>query len=202
MPSAQTLADTVVWICWGVFAVVWVGGALYNARRAPHTQRRSFGSSVWMLVAIPAWFFARRALGAHSLSLHEEPDAVRLSGAALLVVATGFTLWARIVLGTMWSSAPVAKESHILHTEGPYAVTRHPIYTGILGMLFASAIALDFGAWLYVLVLVVVFFELRIRDEERLLNEAFPGAYEEYRRRVPQLIPGLRLRSRPLAGSE
>jgi protein-S-isoprenylcysteine O-methyltransferase Ste14 len=41
--------------------------------------------------------------------------------------------------------------------------------------------------------LVVVFFELRIRSEEKLMSEAFPGAYDEYRRRVPQLIPGLRL---------
>ena len=42
-------------------------------------------------------------------------------------------------------------------------------------------------------VLLVVFFELRIRSEELLLSESFPGAYEDYRRRVPQLIPGLRL---------
>jgi protein-S-isoprenylcysteine O-methyltransferase Ste14 len=76
--------------------------------------------------------------------------------------------------------------------EGPYAVTRHPIYTGVLGMLLGTAVALGFGAWLYVFVLVLVFFELRIRTEERLLNEVFPGAYEDYRRRVPGLIPGLR----------
>ena len=42
-------------------------------------------------------------------------------------------------------------------------------------------------------VLLVVFFELRIRSEELLLSQAFPGAYDDYRRRVPQLIPGLRL---------
>jgi protein-S-isoprenylcysteine O-methyltransferase Ste14 len=76
--------------------------------------------------------------------------------------------------------------------EGPYAVTRHPIYTGILGMLLGTAVALGFGAWLYVFVLVLVFFELRIRSEERLLNEVFPDAYAEYRRRVPGLIPRLR----------
>jgi protein-S-isoprenylcysteine O-methyltransferase Ste14 len=93
----------------------------------------------------------------------------------------------------MWSSTPVARENHVLRTDGPYAVTRHPIYTGILGMLLGTAVALGFGAWLYVFVLVVVFFELRIRSEEKLMSEAFPGAYDEYRRRVPQLIPGLRL---------
>ena len=197
MPGPHEVLDVLVVACWGIFAVVWVGGALYNIRQAPHAQRRSLGGSVWFLVAVPLWVIARHALGIdspriESLSLREEPDAVRLLGAALLVVSTGFTVWARFVLGTMWSSAPMAKKGHVLHTDGPYSVTRHPIYTGILGMVLGSAIALDFGVWVYVLVIVAVFFELRIRSEERLLSETFPGTYDEYRRRVPQLVPGLR----------
>ena len=191
--SSHAVVDAVVLACWGLFAVVWIGGAIYNARRAPRARRRSFGSVGWMLVALPFWLLARRVLGVESLSLRTEPEAVRAFGAVLLVVATGFTLWARIALGTMWSSSPVAKERHVLRTQGPYAVTRHPIYTGILGMVLGSAVALDFGVWVWVFVLVVVFFELRIRSEELLLSEAFPGAYEDYRRRVPQLIPGLRV---------
>jgi protein-S-isoprenylcysteine O-methyltransferase Ste14 len=192
MPSEHAVVDAVAWICWGVVIAVWIGGALYNVRRTPHARERSVGSAGWMLVAIPVWLLVRRVLGVDPLSFRNEPGAVRIVGAGLLVVATVFTLWARLALGTMWSSHPVAKERHVLHTEGPYAVTRHPIYTGLLGMLVASAIAFDFGAWLYILALVAVFFELRIRAEERLLGDAFPGAYEEYRRRVPQLIPGLR----------
>ena len=200
MPSSHSLVDAVVLICWGIFAVVWVGGALHNARRAPHARRRSLGS-LWLLAAIGAWLVVRRVLGVEAVSWHKEPEATRLLGAVLLVPATGFTIWARVALGTMWSAAPVAREGHVLRTDGPYAVTRHPIYTGILGMLLATAIALGFGTWLYVVVLVIVFFELRIRAEEQLLNEAFPGAYEEYRRRVPQLIPGVRLRWRRAAGA-
>jgi protein-S-isoprenylcysteine O-methyltransferase Ste14 len=201
MPSSHTLTDVVVGVCWSLFAVVWAGGALYNARRAPHVRRRSFGSSLWLLAAIGAWLVVRRVLGVEALSWHREPEAIRLLGAALLVPATGFTLWSRVALGTMWSSSPLAKEGHVLRTDGPYAITRHPIYTGILGMLLATAIALGFGAWLYVIPLVVVFFELRIRDEEQLMDRAFPGAYEEYRRRVPQLIPGARRRSRRAVGA-
>jgi protein-S-isoprenylcysteine O-methyltransferase Ste14 len=201
MPSSHTLTDLAVCVCWGLFGVLWAGGALYNARRAPHARRRSFGSSLWLLAAIGAWLVVRRVLGVEALSWHTEPEAIRLLGVALLMLATGFTVWARVTLGTMWSSSPVAKEGHVLRTDGPYAVTRHPIYTGILGMLLATAIALGFGTWLYVVALVIVFFQLRIRAEEHLLKEAFPGAYEEYRRRVPQLIPGARVRSRRAVGA-
>jgi protein-S-isoprenylcysteine O-methyltransferase Ste14 len=190
------LVDAVVWTCWGLFIAVWIGGAVYFRQRAPRMRKRSLVSAGWYLLAISLWLVARALLGVDTLSLHGEPDAIRLLGTILLVVSTGFALWARIALGSMWSSSPVAGERHILRTEGPYAVTRHPIYTGILGMLLGTAVALGFGAWLYVFVLVLVFFALRIRTEERLLNEVFPGAYGEYRRRVPGLIPGLR-RLRP-----
>jgi protein-S-isoprenylcysteine O-methyltransferase Ste14 len=192
MPRGHTLVDAVVWTCWGLFIAVWIGGALYFGRRATSVRKRSFRSAGWYLLAISLWLVTRALLGVDTLSLHGEPEAIRLLGTVLLVVSTGFALWARIVLGSMWSYSPVAREHHSLRMEGPYAVTRHPIYTGILGMLLGTAAALGFGAWLYVFVLVLVFFELRIRSEERLLNEVFPGAYEEYRRRVPGLIPGLR----------
>jgi len=56
-------------------------------------------------------------------------------GLAILAVSTAFTIWARPALRTMWSFDPVVKQAHLLRTRGPYAVTRHPIYTGLLGML-------------------------------------------------------------------
>src|SRR5215471_473460 len=172
----MSVVSIVVWTCWGLVAVVWIGGAIYNVRRGPHARKHTFGYARWTIVAIPAWIVLRRVIGQDALSFRAEPEAVRIVGLVLLLVATVFTLWARVVLGTMWSSHPVAKERHVLRTDGPYRVTRHPIYTGLLGMLLGTAIASDFGVWLYVFVPVVVFFELRIRDEERLMSEAFPTA--------------------------
>ena len=91
----------------------------------------------------------------------------------------------------MWSSEPVAKEGHELRTDGPYAITRHPIYTGIVGMLLGTALAIGLGPFVWVFVVGVVFLELKIRAEERLMTDVFPDAYDEYRRQVPQLVPGL-----------
>jgi protein-S-isoprenylcysteine O-methyltransferase Ste14 len=190
--SLHTVVSVLVGVCWALFALVWIGGAIYNARRAPRVRRRSRFGLVWLVGAVGAWLVARLVLGVNWL--HVDSEVVRVIGAALLVAATAFTLWARIVLGTMWSSAAVAKEGHVLRTDGPYAITRHPIYTGILGMVLGTVLATGFGlVSLYVLALVVIFLELKIRAEERLLSEVFPDAYEEYRRRVPQLVPGLRL---------
>ena len=106
----------------------------------------------------------------------------------LLVAATAFTLWARVVLGTMWSSTAVAKTGHKLRTDGPYAITRHPIYTGLAGMLLGTALVNDLGRLAVVFVLGVLFLESKARTEERLLSDVFPE-YESYRRRVPRLVP-------------
>ncbi|MGA2872801.1 MAG: hypothetical protein ABSF27_04345 [Candidatus Dormibacteria bacterium] len=52
---------------------------------------------------------------------------VHIFGLMVLLASTGFTLWARFALGTMWRSHPTIKEQHALRTDGPYGITRHPI---------------------------------------------------------------------------
>lgn len=81
---------------------------------------------------------------------------------------------------------------HQLRTDGPYAITRHPIYTGMVGMLIGTAVLTGLGPWAVLVALGIVFIEIKLHAEERLLGEVFGGEYERYRREVPQLVPGLR----------
>ena len=64
-------------------------------------------------------------------------------GAGVLVVSTLFAIWARLALGSSWSVDPEAAADRGLRIDGPYAITRHPIYTGLLGMLLGSALVGD-----------------------------------------------------------
>jgi protein-S-isoprenylcysteine O-methyltransferase Ste14 len=90
-------------------------------------------------------------------------------GVAILVVSTGFTLRARRALGTMWASSAVVKDNHALRTDGPYGITRHPIYTGLLGMLAGTAAIDGLGRWVTFFGLGVLLVGLKVRAEERLL---------------------------------
>jgi protein-S-isoprenylcysteine O-methyltransferase Ste14 len=185
----DALSSVVLAVCWGAVGVVWVAGALYNARRGPRVRERSGWDYRWLFaIAAVLLIYSERA-GTNWGALSVSSPWVRAPGIALLLVATTFTLWARVALGTMWSSAVVAKSGHALRTDGPYAVTRHPIYTGLVGMLLGSALVADLGRWVAVLLLGLVYFVLKIRAEERLLSGMFPE-YEHYRERVPQLVPG------------
>jgi protein-S-isoprenylcysteine O-methyltransferase Ste14 len=116
---------------------------------------------------------------------------VQILGLVVLAASTAFTLWARFSLGTMWSWDPVVREEHQLRTHGPYAVTRHPIYTGFLGMLLGTTLLSGIGPWIVLVPVAVILLEMKIRLEERLMLATFPDEYPRYRRQVPQLVPGL-----------
>jgi protein-S-isoprenylcysteine O-methyltransferase Ste14 len=110
-------------------------------------------------------------------------------GLVILVGSTLFTLWARWTLGKMWSSVPALREKHELHTDGPYRITRHPIYTGILGMLVGSALVVGSGGVVLALLLFGGVFLIRIPREEQLMQQTFGERYVRYQRRVPRLVP-------------
>lgn len=180
--------------CWLTFLAVWALGALYNARRSPSVRKRGQPLQRWSIVAGIVVAVTVNALLPHGTW---DPITVRVQwlravGAVVLIAATGFTIWARVRLGLMWTSAPVERQGHELRTDGPYAIVRHPIYTGILGMFIGTAVLMLFGGWVVAVLLAVVLVQWKIGVEEKLMTEAFPGTYEEYKRRVPRLIPRLR----------
>jgi protein-S-isoprenylcysteine O-methyltransferase Ste14 len=193
--QVHTLVVVGVAACWGVVVLAWVAGALYNALRGPRAGTRPHlgpNASTTVVVVALAWAILRVLPGSDWHLLSVGTPWVRVLGLAFLICSTVFTLWARVALGTMWSSSPMVKAQHQLRTDGPYGVTRHPIYTGLLGMLLGTVLLVGFGHWLVMVPLGLVFIEIRIHMEERLMLATFPEAYPGYRRRVPQLVPGLR----------
>lgn len=81
------------------------------------------------------------------------------------------------------------KEGHELVTTGPYAILRHPIYSGLLLALVGSAIAV--GEWRAVLAvaLALLYFVPKLRLEERWMRQEFGEAYRVYCERTRALVP-------------
>jgi protein-S-isoprenylcysteine O-methyltransferase Ste14 len=110
-------------------------------------------------------------------------------GAALTVAGLVFSVLARRTIGRNWSGIVTVKADHELITTGPYAIVRHPIYTGLLLAFVGSAIAC--GEWRGVLAVALALSSLwrKLRLEERWMREQFGEAYESYSRRVRALVP-------------
>lgn len=132
------LAGISIAVCWCAFVVTWLAAENYSEGRAPAERTRSrFGTAVTPgLIIVTVISVAAPKADWQSLAVHA--PVARILGLVILLAATAFTIWARLVLGIMWSGAPAVKQEHQLRTGGPYGITRHPIYTGILGMLLGS----------------------------------------------------------------
>jgi protein-S-isoprenylcysteine O-methyltransferase Ste14 len=193
-------------LCWVTVVSVWIVGAAYSAAhdRRPRTPLRTRLRDRDRPPGIVRVAFVACAVVVVAGQLFAQELIVNIAwirafGLALLAASTAFTLWARFALGASWSVAPRVGEDRRLRTTGPYGITRHPIYTGILGMLLGSAMVGGIGVWIAIVAVALIAFEVKIRMEEELLVASFPDEYPDYRRRVPQLVPGLNLlrRHRP-----
>ena len=92
-------------------------------------------------------------------------------------------------MGQNWSGQITIKEEHQLIRQGPYALVRHPIYTGWWFGLIGTAIV--YGRWggLLGCVIMLAAYWRKIGIEERFLVQQFGDKYLAYRRQVKALIP-------------
>ena len=112
-------------------------------------------------------------------------------GAALTVGGLLFAVWAREHLGRNWSRSVSIKEDHELITTGPYAVVRHPIYTGILAGFLGLAIAISEVRGFVVFVLIFLGFWAKFSMEEKWMRSQFGETYAQYVHRTAALVPHL-----------
>lgn len=107
---------------------------------------------------------------------------------ALTLAGMLFAWWARIHLGKLWSGGIERMAEHRVVDSGPYALVRHPIYTGLIAAALAMAVIRATPWALIGAALFALGFALKARVEERFL-EGELGGYEQYRARVPMLVP-------------
>ncbi len=184
--------DHLVRGAWLALALVWLAGMAFTKP----TVRWQPGS--WRLFHVAMGLLGFVLIGGiglqqHWMNVRFAPETALVPGAGALLTVTGcaFAVWARIVLGGNWSGRVTVKAAHELITRGPYALARHPIYTGMLTALAGTALVV--GEWraLAGLAIFVLAFTVKMNQEERLMMQTFPEAYPLYRQRVKALIPGV-----------
>jgi protein-S-isoprenylcysteine O-methyltransferase Ste14 len=109
-----------------------------------------------------------------------------------LLVALGFYIIFNVFKENTFASATVemAPQQKVIST-GPYAIVRHPMYSGALVMLFGTPLAL--GSWWGLLPFVAITFIIRWRllQEEKFLTKSLPG-YSDYCHKVKyRLVPSI-----------
>lgn len=180
------LAYDALWIFWLLF---WFASATNTKRDA---QPGSSGWRLYWITVVVACIFVPRFFPSYfDRRLHSGNFTFVLICLLLTAAGLAFTIWARVVLGSNWSSDPTIKVGHELIQRGPYRLVRHPIYTGLILAGFASIVADGRVRDVYYAVLIIVSLAIKVRMEERLMLRQFPEAYPEYCRHTKRLIPGI-----------
>jgi protein-S-isoprenylcysteine O-methyltransferase Ste14 len=107
----------------------------------------------------------------------------------MTIAGVAFAIWARVTLGRNWSGTVTIKQDHELIRTGPYALVRHPIYTGIMFAVLGTAI---FDGEIRSIILIVATFSLlihKMRMEEQFMTEQFGSGYTNYRQNTKALVP-------------
>jgi protein-S-isoprenylcysteine O-methyltransferase Ste14 len=180
-----------------LFAVIWIGWIVSWLVAAFWSNRTEKLALTWNTVLYRAAIvagavlmtpWATRRLAAPLLWNVGYAGAYAL--AALTLAGLLFAWWARIHIGRLWSGSITRKEGHHVVDTGPYALVRHPIYSGLILALLATALAQATASGLAGAALLSFGFWLKARAEERFLTaELGADAYGAYRRRVPMLVP-------------
>jgi len=183
-------ADILFPLFWTTWAVSWIAAAAWSSR----TVQRPPGSEIWpyrVMLTLGVVMIVGQT--SQFLGVPKLWDVGR-AGATILAFLTlpGFVFawWARIHLGRLWSGSVARKEGHRIIDTGPYAIVRHPIYTGLIASTLVSAIAVGTIVSLLGIGAMILGFWLKARLEERfLVQQLGPQAYNAYCHSVPMLLP-------------
>jgi protein-S-isoprenylcysteine O-methyltransferase Ste14 len=192
----------------GVFALCVLAFILWSIVRQ---SRRPVGASAgrywnWLhsplfYLAASAFFFGVCVLIWIPLPGFPWANGLAVLGAPLCFSGLAFVLWGRLALGEMYfvSTGFGAQlfAGHRLITRGPYAIVRHPMYTGLILAAIGSLPLYQTWTTVFLTVCSLGVIRRALREEE-VLSKKFGTEWAEYCRRVPMLLP--RLISLPILG--
>ncbi|ENN88798.1 isoprenylcysteine carboxyl methyltransferase [Rhizobium freirei PRF 81] len=178
--------------CWILWLLIWLFasfGVKKTVRQEDPLSRLGNTAPIWigafLLAARPSWLGPLQIpIIAHDLTTYG-------IGAALTFIGLAFAVWARIHIGRNWSGVITLKEGHALIRSGPYALVRHPIYSGLMLAIIGSAIARGDIAAALAIAAVLYAILRRVHIEESWMSETFGSAYADYKASTPALVPFL-----------
>jgi protein-S-isoprenylcysteine O-methyltransferase Ste14 len=192
----RQIAFDLLLLGWGIFAWIFYRKIAGRKEASPPDKakrRRSLWGMLLQGLGIGLVWASRRPW---NVPLFPWPLWIETIALVLAIAVLAASLWmthsALTVLGNEWSLSARVVEGHKLARDGAYGLVRHPIYTGLFGMLLATGIIYsDWRAIAGASVLYLAGTYVRVWQEEDLLRKQFGREYDQYARSVPAFLPRL-----------
>jgi protein-S-isoprenylcysteine O-methyltransferase Ste14 len=182
-------------LTWIALSLAWAAWLYPFLFRAPHNQKRpsitlAAPTRAGLLLETLAIFLALQ----FRIPDGSIPGALRIAGFLVLAAPSIFLSWSAVKhLGRQFRVNAGLYHDHELVRTGAYSIVRHPIYSGLFGMLGATLSLVT--RWPWAIVAIVIFIagtEIRVHTEDGLLASRFGPAFDAYRRNVRAYIPFVR----------
>jgi protein-S-isoprenylcysteine O-methyltransferase Ste14 len=178
-----------LYVLWALWTVSW----LVASRWASPAIRRPQGlaeRTALLLTAVGFVALLAEPPGLIRYRIWQPGPIVQWSMVAVTVGGFAFCWWARAHLGRLWSVSTTVKPDQRLVESGPYALARHPIYSGILLAALARMIqqATPMAVAGFVVLLGGLWVKTQV-EEGFLAAELGQDAYGAYAAKVRRLIP-------------
>jgi protein-S-isoprenylcysteine O-methyltransferase Ste14 len=175
---------------WTIWAVWWLAMAFFSkstkrresaAQRIEHLVPAMLGFALVFREGSGGAWLARPIVTANPVLL----------GLCVMVTILGllFAVWARLILGSNWSGTVTIKTNHQLIRRGPYRWVRHPIYTGMLAALLATAVIQGLPSGMIGFAFVLLALYRKARREESFLSQEFGDGFLEHRQHTGMFLP-------------
>ncbi|MGO9384237.1 MAG: methyltransferase family protein [Mycobacterium sp.] len=197
--TAGTVNYWQAWLLLAVFAIATWISSIYLLRANPAAlQRRMRGgptaeTRMAQKVVIGCFWLSFATMFMVSVLDHRfgwsaVPPAICLVGDVLVAIGLGVVML--VIIQNSYAAATVQVEAgQKLVSTGLYRVVRHPMYTGNVITMVGIPLALGSYWGLVVVLPGLIVLALRIRDEEKLLQEELAG-YREYTQKIRyRLVP-------------
>ena len=171
---------------WLVWLVSWNAAAFWRDKSTVEAPRNDYRFHFFIAVlgfmltfGVAPWVFA---------PLWPVGPVLGWSMVGLTAAGLAFTWWARVHMGRLWNGGVSRTAEHRVVDSGPFALVRHPIYTGMIAAVWSVAVLQARPLALAGAALFALGFILKARVEERFLESQLPD-YAAYRRRVRMIVP-------------
>lgn len=176
-----------------VFSVSEVGLlVLKRSKNASSKSQADKRSLLLFWITIPVCFTLGNYISARQIGWPVVSPLFRQIGIA--VFAIGYIIrWTAVYqLGKMFTVDVAIAGDHRLKNDGLYNLVRHPSYLGL--MLIIVGVSMFMSNLLSCIVIVIPIFivtNYRIAVEEKALTAEFGSVYEDYKKRVKKIVPGI-----------
>jgi protein-S-isoprenylcysteine O-methyltransferase Ste14 len=142
------------------------------------------GQLIFLVVFLIVWIADSFVFKYSTFLTQYVSNYIRVPIALIVLVISGLLAWAglKIVFGE-------TREEPQIITTSVFSIVRHPIYLGsilfYLGFILLSLSLLSVLVWF----IIIIFYYIISRYEEKLQTQRFGSVYKEYKKKVPMLFP-------------